>query len=318
MAFRKPLIKLAPAGFCVLAGLAGLVGWKHQQIINLSYHYREYATILAQRLAFDPSQIDPAALKGPRLIAHAGGVADGLTHSNSLEALDESYRKGFRAFEIDLNWTSDGELVCVHDWDETATMTMGSPGQRSLEEFKKLRIRGRFTPLSLDDLAEWFARHPDAYLVTDAKVDNLKALERIRDRHPRLAARTIAQIYLFKEAIPAYRLGFERVILTLYRSNYPEKDLMRLPKLLPVSAITIYSEALRPGTIAALARIGVPTYLHTVNDAERARGFLAEGALGVYTDFLVPEGADPVSFRETAASRLTGATSRPRRTRDRK
>ena len=59
--------------------------------------------------------LSQGALQRPR-IAHAGGQFNGATYTNSLEALDQNYEAGFRAFEIDLSFTSDGELVCLHDW----------------------------------------------------------------------------------------------------------------------------------------------------------------------------------------------------------
>ena len=59
--------------------------------------------------------LSQGALQRPR-IAHAGGQFNGATYTNSLEALDRNYGAGFRAFEIDLSFTSDGELVCLHDW----------------------------------------------------------------------------------------------------------------------------------------------------------------------------------------------------------
>ncbi len=37
----------------------------------------------------------------PLMIAHAGGGINEHNYSNSLEALEYSYNKGFRAFEMD-------------------------------------------------------------------------------------------------------------------------------------------------------------------------------------------------------------------------
>ena len=57
-------------------------------------------------------------LHTPLMILHAGGVTpEGVTGSNSLEALEHSYENGFRLLELDFSWTCDGELVCVHDWN---------------------------------------------------------------------------------------------------------------------------------------------------------------------------------------------------------
>ena len=47
----------------------------------------------------------------------------GNIYSNSLEALDLSYSKGIRIFELDLKLTEDNELVAVHDWTSWKKMT---------------------------------------------------------------------------------------------------------------------------------------------------------------------------------------------------
>ena len=43
-----------------------------------------------------------------RFIAHAGGGLNGQKYLNALEALNESYSKGLKLFELDLKLTSDG------------------------------------------------------------------------------------------------------------------------------------------------------------------------------------------------------------------
>ena len=55
------------------------------------------------------------------LIIHAGGRIDGVTGTNSLEALEETYAVGGRAIEIDFDWTSDGHQVCIHDFTDRFT-----------------------------------------------------------------------------------------------------------------------------------------------------------------------------------------------------
>ena len=47
-------------------------------------------------------------------IAHAGGAIDGITYTNSLEALDLSYSKGCKLFELDLVLTSDDKIIAKY------------------------------------------------------------------------------------------------------------------------------------------------------------------------------------------------------------
>lgn len=103
-----------------------------------------------------------------RFIAHAGGEIDGHTYSDSLEALNLSYQKGFRLFELDIIKTSDNIYVGAHDWEHWAEGT-GYKGNLPPDRktFKKYKIYGRYSPLDITDINKWFKNHPDAILVTD-------------------------------------------------------------------------------------------------------------------------------------------------------
>ena len=103
-----------------------------------------------------------------RYIAHAGGEVNGIRSTNSRQALDESYQKGFRLFELDIVETSDGKLVAAHDWGMWARFTDYSGAlPPTLAEFKKYKIYGDYNTLDFDDINAWFTAHPDAILVTD-------------------------------------------------------------------------------------------------------------------------------------------------------
>lgn len=107
-----------------------------------------------------------------RYLAHAGGEIDGNRYTNSLEAIDYNYSRGFRVFEIDIIQTSDGHLVCAHDWESWQRFT-GYEGNipPTLDTFLKHKIKKDYTALSLAQLSNWFKKHPDAILFTD-KINN--------------------------------------------------------------------------------------------------------------------------------------------------
>src|SRR5689334_12250244 len=60
------------------------------------------------------------------IVAHACGEYDGITYTNSLNALNANYNRGFRYFEIDFNYTSDGHIVLIHDWTGTGKKLFGT------------------------------------------------------------------------------------------------------------------------------------------------------------------------------------------------
>jgi len=103
-----------------------------------------------------------------RFIAHAGGIIEGKVYTNSLEALNNSYEKGFRLFELDIIKTSDGKYVAAHDWRHWSEIT-GYQGVLPVteKEFLKHEIYGKFTPMNMGIINRWFKEHTDAILVTD-------------------------------------------------------------------------------------------------------------------------------------------------------
>jgi glycerophosphoryl diester phosphodiesterase len=103
-----------------------------------------------------------------RFIAHAGGGIEGYIYTNSLEALNLSYKKGFRLFELDIIKTSDGTFVAAHDWKSWSRYT-GYSGNLppSKDVFLSHKIHGKFTPIDIDAINSWFTNHPSAVLVTD-------------------------------------------------------------------------------------------------------------------------------------------------------
>ena len=103
-----------------------------------------------------------------RYIAHAGGEINGVKSTNSKQALDANYEKGFRLFELDIIETSDGKMVAAHDWKMWSRFTdyQGSLPP-SHAEFMKHKIYGDYSTLDMKGINEWFTAHPDATLVTD-------------------------------------------------------------------------------------------------------------------------------------------------------
>jgi len=115
-----------------------------------------------------PLEIERNARDTRRFIAHAGGKIDGITYTNSLEALDKSYAKGIRLFELDIISTSDGKYVAAHDWEHWRLLS-GYEGEipPSHSTFMKHNIKKNYSPMDMEGINRWFTTHPDAILVTD-------------------------------------------------------------------------------------------------------------------------------------------------------
>ncbi len=119
-----------------------------------------------------------------RFIAHAGGMIEDKLYTNTKEALDSSYAKGFRIFELDIIKTSDNKYVAAHDWNNWAKITnFKGKTPVSTKEFIKHSIHKKFTPLDMKGINEWFYNHKDAILVTDKINDPISFSKQFIDKN---------------------------------------------------------------------------------------------------------------------------------------
>jgi len=243
-----------------------------------------------------PEDPDPfAALQeDTRYIIHAGGSVDGYAGSNSLEALQQAYEAGHRVIEMDFQFTSDGELACIHDWYRQYTKAVETDGVAiSLEQFLSMPIYDRFTPMSLEDLAVFLREHPDLYIVTDIKTDNIAGAEKIAADYPDLQDQFILQIYHGDQYEPARQAGFEYIIYTLYALDWFSKTdtdaLCAFAAEHKLLAYTFSYELCRvEGYLEGMLQAGVPLYVHTINGEEEAALYFSMGFSAVYTDEVIP------------------------------
>ena len=112
--------------------------------------------------------IKKRALDTERLIAQAGGAIDKHSDTDSLEALNANYKKGFRLFELDILKTSDNIFVAAKNW-QTWKKNAGYKGELppTRDIFKSYKINNEFSPMEMDDINRWFQEYSDATLVTD-------------------------------------------------------------------------------------------------------------------------------------------------------
>jgi glycerophosphoryl diester phosphodiesterase len=183
----------------------------------------------------------------------------------------------------------DGAVVCLHDFDESSLSYLGKriSAETEFSEFLSLRnsMQGQVTPCTLEELEEWLIQNPTKKIVTDTKNSTLSILQRISTGLPDATNRFIPQIYQLDEYEPAERLGFQDIIFTTYRFSQLNQELINFVKDADLFAVTITSTQV-PVMAESITKLGVPIYVHTVNDLfwyDRVRGW---GVSNIYTDFL--------------------------------
>lgn len=227
----------------------------------------------------------------PHLIAHAGGAIYGYRLSNSLEAINLAYANGFRHIELDFERTSDGEYVLLHDWDSMAKRMLFEAREYTLQEFLTAETFVDLTMMDLDALLAWLDTHKDCYIITDAKCGNSPFLQDLFTRAGPRANQFIPQVYSYDEYARAKDIGFESVILTLYRMPAPDHtELTEFACSQKPWAITIPTSYMDEALISNLSRNGIYTYTHSINDLSYFEQWNACGLHGIYTDYFYPAG----------------------------
>jgi glycerophosphoryl diester phosphodiesterase len=223
----------------------------------------------------------PSSPVEARLVAHAGGAVRGLTYTNSREALEEHYAEGYRVFELDFHWTSDGRLVVVHDWSDISEQFGTKRHVFSYDEFVDARRRDGFHQLTFEDLRKWLQIHRDAFVVTDTKASNIRFLRYVQTNGGDIRPQLIVQIYRMSELRAARQLGPRAVWLTVYKYSYPAWALTRISGVdafvIPVGLYHKYQQTLGRGT--------VHVYVHSV-PANRVNETFQQlpGIYGIYVD----------------------------------
>lgn len=231
--------------------------------------------------------------QGDSAIAHAMGEICGETYTNSLEAFQANYERGFRTFEVDILQTSDGIPVLTHHF-EIPEVTG--------EEFLGTPVLGKYTALSFEDLCRLMKEYPDIWVVTDTKYSDAASAE--EEFHSLLQAvtsaaaevtlnRFVIQIYnedMYEAIRQAY--PFQSYIFTLYQrwdGNIAEfTDICRWCYSNNVRIITMWNYLFSEEMLAIAERYGIDLYVHTENDISVAKEFLERGVKGVYTDRISP------------------------------
>lgn len=265
-----------------------ILGWTTAQALAQSRRYHEaYEQVAPVRLLMEEE----------KRICHAGGSVTGADgkkykYTNSLEAFRLSLERGARLVELDFRISTDGALVCIHKWKKDFIREDGTRSEEavSLEEFRKGKIRGSFTPMTMEDVAKAMEEHPELYIVVDLKGDDFfRGYRILAQEYPELMARMIPQFYHASQFDDLYSLGYRAMIYTLYRTSEWERSeavLNSFAMRQVLAGITMGNYRVKDGGVflRQVLKTREPVYVHTVDDPDRAHELFEMGVSAIYTN----------------------------------
>lgn len=281
-----------------------IVSWENEEKV-ISTNFDTFSTIYMQGSLFKAT---PSRFKRNdarfSVISHAGGMFEGLTYTNCEEAIEWNYRvNGHRIFEIDFELTSDGELVARHNWQsylydhlqQKKPEGVGENEPLSLEQFKKLKVLNKYSPLTISDIYKLMTNYPDINIVTDTKyldADIIKTqfermISAVEPYGYELLLRIVPQLYseemysIIEEIFP-----FPRYIYTLYATQSSDEQILRFVENKPIMAVTTYPARHTSNFGGEIKKLGIEMAIHTINDVEKIREYANMNVDGFYTDTL--------------------------------
>ena len=221
-----------------------------------------------------------------------------MSYTNSKEAMEQSIKKGYRLIEVDFNYTTDNKLICVHNWTDAFYTLKQTP---DYESFMRLKIQGKYTPISAEDIINYMKKYKDLYIVIDSKHEDLSAVVATLleiAKEPEIMNRFIVQLYQpgEKAKIEAvYDFPSDNYLFTCYKYSTDPTLIFPLCYEENINVVTISTEALDEEALSLFMNKNIYIYEHTVNRPDKAQNRLNKGVWGLYTDFIAE---DTLVFRK--------------------
>jgi len=218
------------------------------------------------------------------IIAHRG--ASGDYPENTLLAFRKALEAGATWLELDVQLSSDGRLVVIHDETlERTTNGRGAVGDHSLAQLRALDAgQGEKIPL-LSEVLDLAAGRAVVNVElkgvgTAEPVAQLLAQEISRGRWPaeKLLVSSLlpAEIIRFAEQQPNFRMA--------PIADCPDRRVWELADRLGAWSVHVEKAAVTPDLVAASRRAGKKLLVYTVNERGILERLKALGVAGVFTD----------------------------------
>jgi glycerophosphoryl diester phosphodiesterase len=244
-------------------------------------------------------------------VAHAMGGIDGHGYTNTLEAFQYNYDRGYRVFEADQVVLADGTVVVAHDGTEKSYGLSKPFKDATWADLEGHKFMGKYTILRAQDLIALLKQYTDAYVILDLKYEGVRAYTtyvRLAGRDPAIVERLMphvadpATLAAMRKAYPV-----QNYVVALYRTQaYGRMDNAelldwvrreRVPAVMMWFGVRNRSISLAANNgerrryeasfVSSLKSLGAVPYVHTVNDKALAQS-LWDRRIGLYSDALFP------------------------------
>lgn len=257
-------------------------------------------------IEYDSRRIDKNAYNNPnkknwlkhKLIAHGGGSIEGKVYTNSVEAFEKNYKKGFRLFEIDFLLSSDGRLVSRHSWDDNYGQDFKKSELPLLyDEFMNKKYYSKFTPMDFQMLVKLMERYSDVFVIIDGKThsaDDTLILykqigKEIQENDRNILKRFIPQMFYESDLEIIREVGFNELLYVVGREDFTYQSIAEYCKNNNIKAVSLGKKITNKKFIDILKKHEILVYTYTLNKPREIRKYFKMGVHGFFSDFVSPE-----------------------------
>lgn len=226
-----------------------------------------------------------------RTIAHAGGGISKTTYTDSKEALKYSLKRGKRLIELDFMFTTDGVLVCKHDWKDNKNK------KQSLEQFIKKKTKGGFTPQTAEEAILTLSSYSNAYLIVDSKEKNIEKVYAklkelcINNGKNSFLDRIVVQLYYQSDYAKVKKVhSFKNWSYTVYKkkpkSTKDYKNLSAFCKKYKIQAVTLPYKYATKSRVKIFTKNKITCLAYTVNSKTTYKKLRKMGVQAIFSDYL--------------------------------
>ena len=241
------------------------------------------------------------------LVATAlGGKNNQFAGMNSPDTIMESYKNGFRLFEVDLKLTSDGRLVCANGWTEGTFRKLGWDKERGkgfhcgieYEQFIKAKYyNGHYRTMDWEMLVGYVDKMKDSRFIldirnhTNGQMQKLKMMiKRDLDNLGILQQRLILKVMKREELEAVRDMGMEIMYEIPTETEMEETgsnvaEIQSLCRDRDLSWISIRNRLCSTALIAKLKTPGRKIFVSPCNQVSEIVKWLSAGADMLGTDY---------------------------------
>ena len=213
-----------------------------------------------------------------KVLPHAFGKINNETYTNSKEALDNALNNGVKAFECDVCMTCDNVPVMAHEISENLTF----------DEFINSKIRGQFTPLSLEMIVNLMRENQELFFFIDTKNGETKFVAKwLKENAIDVIDRFIVQIgYIkdYKEVCKIHKFKYFHWNFSIDRNVNQHLAFVVRNKIYTCSVP--HHIIKNNKTLRYLKKYNVKPYAYTINSSNFRDELYNKGVWGIISDDL--------------------------------